>query len=334
MRSFLTRATALGVFAMAVAGCAASNGTALPPTSTANNGGGAQGSINGISTGTAAVRFVHGSPDAGPVDICVDGTFLATNVTYGTVSSYYIVTGAVPHVVSVYAYVKGDTTNAPCGSNSVTPNTTPVTGSNGVLLETSVTPASNVRTSIVVAGSVANGTLTKSNIVVAAAPALNISTPIQPTVFVVAASPANSSIAFGYFNPSVTGSGTAANTPVDFTTTTAGVTAATKFAFGGTGTVAATSLPAFASATGVGIGFFAATYTAPLVPLNCLYAGAVPTTSNPACTASTAADKTNKNDVLPYTTSNDYLLEAFVVDGPTGSKAEVIGAYDPTTLGY
>jgi hypothetical protein len=319
---------------MAVAGCAASNGTALPPSSTANGDGGAQGSVNGISTGTAAVRFVHGSPDAGPVDICVDGVFLATNVAYKTVSGFYIVTGAVPHAVSVYAYVAGDVTNSACGSNPENPS--PAIGSDTHPLVASVTPASNVRTSIVIGGTVAKNTLTASNITTAAAAAINLSTPIQPSVLFVFASPTNPSLSAGYFNPSATSSGTAANTAVNYTSGTPA--AATKFAFKGTLSVAAASLPAFASSTGVGIGFFASTTAAPTVPEGCLYAGKVPTVPNAACSTTNGVDTADVNDVLPYTTDNDYLLSVFVVDGPQAApnsgKPELIGAYDPITLGY
>jgi len=328
MRSFLSRATALGVLAMAVAGCAASNGTALPATSTANEAGGAQGNINGISTGTAAVRFVHGSPDAGPVDICVDGQFLATNVKYGTVSSFYIVTGAVPHAVSVYAYTAGDVTNSACGSNPANPSV--ALGTDGKPLEASVTPASNVRTSIVVAGSVAKNDLTAANITTAAAAALNLSTPLQPSALIVFASPSNASLAAGYFNPNATSTGTAANTAVDFTTSGT----ATKFAFKGTQSVAAASLPAFASSTGVGIAFYAAAYATPTTPTGCLYAGKVPAMPNAACSTTNGVDTSDVNNVLPYTTDNDYLLTAFVVDSTTAGKPEIIGAYDPITLGF
>gem|GEM_PF-3736606 len=335
MRSFLSRATALGVLAMAVTGCVASNGTALPPTSTANNGGGAQGNINGISTGTAAIRFVHGSPDAGPVDICVDGQFVATNVAYKTVSSFYIVTGAVPHAISVYAYTAGDITNSACGSNPA--NTAPALGTNGAPLEASVTPASNVRTNIVIAGTVAKGTLIAANITTAAAAALNLSTPIQPSVLMVFASPTNASLSAGYFNPNATSSGTPANTAVDFTSGTPA--AATKFAFKGTQTVAASALPAFASSPGVGYALYTAATATPTTPTGCLYAGKVPTAPNAACATTNAIDASNVNDVLPYTSDNDYLLTAFVIDGPQApnadaGKPEIVGAFDPITLGY
>jgi hypothetical protein len=334
MRSFLSRAITLGGLAMAVAGCAASNGTALPPGSSANGSGGDQGNIVSNSTGTAAIRFVHGSPDAGPIDVCVDGTFLATDVTYGKVSPFYIVAGAVAHVVSIYAYVAGDTTNSACGSNYVTPNASPAKGTDGNPLEVAVTPASNVRTSVVIAGTVANKTLTAANITTAAATALNLSTPIQPSVFIVFASPAHATAAAGYFNPSATSTGTAANTAVALTASTA---------FKSTLAVAAASLPGFASSPGVGIGFYTAATTATTTPTGCVYPGKLLTATttppaDPACSTVNSVDASDGNNVLPYTPDNDYLLTLFVIDGPTAApnsgKAEIVGAFDSTTLGY
>jgi len=326
MRSFLSRATALGVLAMAVAGCAASNGTALPPSSTVNSVGGAQGSINGISSGTAAVRFVHGSPDAGPVDICVDGHFLATNVVYKTVSGFYILTGAVPHAVSIYAYVSGDITNDACGSN--TNNPAPAIGTDGRPLETSVTPASNVRTSVVVGGSVATNTLTSANITTVAAGALNVSTPIVASVLFYPASPSNPSIAAGYFNQNVSTGNPVALTYTDYAS--GAPSTATKFTYK---TSAVLSLPGFAAAPNVGLGFYVATTAAPTTPTGCVYVGKVQT--NATCTnIAPSPDAGNANDVLPYPTDNDYLLTLFAVDSATAGKPAIIGAYDPITLGY
>jgi len=326
MRSLFSRAIALGVVAMAVAGCAVSNGTALPPTSTANSVGGAQGSINGISTGTAAVRFVHGSPDAGPVDICVDGHFLATNVAYKTISGFYILAGGVPHAVSIYAYVSGDITNDACGSN--TNNPSPAIGTDGRPLEASVTPTANVRTSVVVGGSVATHTLTSANITTVAAAALNVSTPIVASVLFYPASPSNTSIAAGYFNQNASTGVPVALTYTDYTSGTPA--AATKYAYK---TSAALALPGFAAAPGVGLGFYVATTAAPTTPTGCVYVGKVQTDAT--CTnIAPAPDASNANDVLPYPTDNDYLLTLFAVDSATAGKPAIIGAYDPITLGY
>lgn len=53
------------------------------------------------STGQTELRVVHGSPDAGPVDIFVDSSSAATAVTYGTVSGFNNVTSGT-HTITIY----------------------------------------------------------------------------------------------------------------------------------------------------------------------------------------------------------------------------------------
>jgi hypothetical protein len=50
--------------------------------------------------GDACVRFVHVSPDAGPVDIYLNGQMIAQNISYGTVTEFASVPGA-DHQVQV-----------------------------------------------------------------------------------------------------------------------------------------------------------------------------------------------------------------------------------------
>jgi hypothetical protein len=60
--------------------------------------------------------------------------------------------------------------------------------------------------------------------------------------------------------------------------------------------------------------------------------------ADPACSTVNSVDASDGNNVLPYTPDNDYLLTLFVIDGPTAApnsgKAEIVGAFDSTTLGY
>jgi hypothetical protein len=321
---------------MAVTGCVASNGTALPPTSSANNSGGAQGSINGISNGTAAVRFVHGSPDAGNVDICVDNQFLAVNVPYETISKFFILAAGVPHEVSVYSSTatdpnkvlppasQTDFANGQCTANQFGP----AVGTNGAPLVATVTPTANIRTSVVIGGSVATKTLTAANITTVTAAALNISTPIVASVLFYEASPSNTSISAGYFNQNASSGVPVALTYTDYTSGTP--VAATKYAYKSSATL---TIPGFAASPGVGLGFYVATTAAPTTPTGCVYVGKNQT--NATCTnIAPSPDGSNANDVLPYPSDNDYLLTLFAVDSATAGKPAIIGAYDPTTLGF
>jgi hypothetical protein len=56
----------------------------------ASCGGG--GSTTPVTSGTANVRFINGSPDAGAFDVLVNGKVIASNVAYGQISSYQAVT--------------------------------------------------------------------------------------------------------------------------------------------------------------------------------------------------------------------------------------------------
>ena len=57
----------------------------------------ATASVRTVAHGKAApdaqVRVVHGSPDAGPVTVAVNGTSVITNFLYGTVTPYIALPG-------------------------------------------------------------------------------------------------------------------------------------------------------------------------------------------------------------------------------------------------
>lgn len=313
MRSLSIRLAALSVIAFSVAGCAGSSGTALPAAGFPNNGQATTNQFVANSNGEAAIRFIHGSPDAGNVDICFDNKVVASNVVYKTFSGFSIVAGGVPHALVV----------SPAGAGCATTSAFAVT---------TVTPTTGQRNDIVVAGTVA-----KKNVQVLTLP-IPITIPGRAQAWIAHASPSSpATVSLGYF--------TAA--------TGTGVTAISNVTFKGTPPAFnLTTLPAVASDTTKGIGFYvgtaavAATATAPAVPaglpLASLYAGAIPpsgafTTGVPFPSAATAntADASNAADQIPYG-ANDVILDGVVVDAPAGgtSPALIIGVYDSATLGF
>jgi hypothetical protein len=305
MRSLFTRLAALSVVAIAVAGCAGSSGTALPAAGAPNTGGGAGLPISG-SNGTGAIRFVHGSPDAGNVDICFDSKVVASNVAYKTISSYSIVTGGVAHSVIV-------TTTANAGTGA--PGGCSVTNTFPALFAGSVSPTSNVRTTVVIAGTVAKKNLQVLTFSAPAAPVV-LGT---PQIVINHASPsAPATVAAGYFN-ATTGLGEASLT--------------TALAF--KGTFSTSAVPAVGAQTGAGIAFYVATTAAATTPLASLYAGTLPAAPVPSAADANTADSKNTNNLIPFPAS-DYILNAFAIDAPAGgtSPAIVIGTYDPITYGF
>ncbi|MBV8583131.1 MAG: DUF4397 domain-containing protein, partial [Candidatus Eremiobacteraeota bacterium] len=49
---------------------------------------GSGGSTTPNTSGTAMVRFINGSPDAGAFDVLVNGKVVVSNVAYGQITSY------------------------------------------------------------------------------------------------------------------------------------------------------------------------------------------------------------------------------------------------------
>jgi len=329
MRSLFSRAIALGVVAMAVAGCAVSNGTALPPTSTANSVGGAQGSINGISNGTAAVQFVHGSPDAGSVDLCVDGQFAVIGATFKTFTTFYIYAAGVPHEISVYSHTAVDPNNVllpaqttdllngSCSNNQFGV----LVLANGHQAVGSFTPTANVRNTLVIAGTNAKNTVQ----FVLATAAATIPSALAPAALFINASPANPKLAAGWFN-ATTGAGEVASaTTFALPAVAATATAAAQPTFG------ALTIPTYAG-TG-GVAYYVAKTSSTTTPLASVYAGTPPAAAVPSAAQATAADTSNTGNLLPFVPKNDYLLTAVAVDQVSGVPL-VIGHYDSITLGF
>ena len=86
------------VYDLVVVGQGASQLTILPLVTDVST---PCGQLLKVGTATdACVRFVHVSPDAGPVDILVDGTAVAQNISYGTATAFAAVAGG-DHKVQV-----------------------------------------------------------------------------------------------------------------------------------------------------------------------------------------------------------------------------------------
>lgn len=65
---------------------------------------GGSGSTATSSSGNASVRFINGSPDAGPIDVLINGKAVVTNLAYGQISAYQMVlvgTSPLPQVAFV-----------------------------------------------------------------------------------------------------------------------------------------------------------------------------------------------------------------------------------------
>ena len=87
MRSLLARLAVLGAFAVSMSACSnGAGGTSLPFSGPPNNAGGNSGLLQSGANGSALLRFVHGAPDIGAVDVCVDqasaGGTASTKIAY------------------------------------------------------------------------------------------------------------------------------------------------------------------------------------------------------------------------------------------------------------
>jgi hypothetical protein len=298
MRSLISRLVALSVVAVAVAGCAGSSGTALPVAGAPNTGQLGAGQPVTNANGVGALRFLHGSPDAGKVDLCVNGSVLASAVAYKSFSAYKIVPAGVPYSVIVTAAGNG------CSVTNAAP----------AIFTGSVIPAANTRTTVVVAGSVANSNVKVLTFAAGAAPIVVGS----PQVIISNASPTAGSVAVGYFNATLGTGATALSA---------------SLAVGSASTT--TALPGIASNPAAGIAFYYGTTAATTTPLASLYAGTLPAAPVPSAATASTADAKNTYSQIPFA-PNDVLLNAFAIDAAAGgtSKAIFVATYDPTTYGF
>ncbi len=88
--------------------------------SLASCGGGGSSTPN--TSGTASVRFINGSPDAGNIDVLVNGKVVASNIAYGQITAYGTLTVGTSPLPQV-AFVKTGTTTNIFPSNGTTPQT-------------------------------------------------------------------------------------------------------------------------------------------------------------------------------------------------------------------
>jgi hypothetical protein len=108
MRSRLARLAVLGAFAASMSACSnGGGGTSLPFAGAPNNAGGNTGLLQSGATGSALLRFVHGAPDVGTVDICVDqasvGGSVSTKIAYkGFMLTPVVIPSGIAHTVTVY----------------------------------------------------------------------------------------------------------------------------------------------------------------------------------------------------------------------------------------
>jgi len=145
-RTRATAATALAVFSLALSACNSSTNSApvVRPTATPTP--------TAAPSQTASVRAIHGSPDAGPVDIYVyaKGGSRPASPTVPA-ATYPQITGYLTLPVGTYTI----DVVAPAGAASTT----------AAVATENVTVAANVQYSVVVGGKVANQTLTFVNFV-------------------------------------------------------------------------------------------------------------------------------------------------------------------------
>lgn len=71
-------------------------------------------------TGSARLRVIHASPDAGPVDILANGQVVLSNVPFGTISNYLTLPGGT---YAIQVNVAGTTTTAIAATVSLTAGT-------------------------------------------------------------------------------------------------------------------------------------------------------------------------------------------------------------------
>ncbi len=108
MRSPLARLAVVSALAMSVSACSnGTGGTSLPFSGPPNNAGGNTGLLQSGATGSALLRFVHGSPDIGTVDVCVDqasvGGSVSTKIAFkGFTLTPVLIPSGIAHTIAVY----------------------------------------------------------------------------------------------------------------------------------------------------------------------------------------------------------------------------------------
>ncbi len=313
MKSLRAWALACAVAAgAAVAGCGSAGGISTTTAPTTNN--------------TAVLRLVNGSPDLGAVSMYVNGTPIFTNITYGQITPFYLVSSGTAYTINVYA--AGTT-----GPDLITP--AKVTFNNG-----------DTQTIALVGHQAAPATLTAQTFI---EPKYS-STTAQFAVRFHHASPlAPANMYFGVFTPNPASTATVAPataTPVATATPTPASTAVgvatpvpsiTPFpAPTGTGFQQLTTAPVtYGSAANVQsvvvvsspqpLGFFASSVAA-----GTAYCDPYSTCANKlgpnGIFAPVNLDATNSSNTLPY--AANYHLSIFLIDATPPYKSLLTAAFD------
>ena len=250
------------------------------------------------SSTNASVRIVHGSPDAGNLDVKLDsatGTALIISAAYGAVGSYASVT-AGSHNVAVL----------PAGGSTVS------------LTCTSPALSTGTKYTIVIAGTAAKGYGTTLGVQCQVFAEATFSTPAGDYTFAVHhASPAANAAGYGVlsFGPFSPGSSTY-QPPAGTATFTAALSSSTA-----PGTVATDVAIGVTDAPGVGFWFAPQTSTAPTSVLTAIRP------SQGLAGATGVSGTSDSGDLLPYNSSL-INFSVYVVDGQNGATLHAIGAFD------
>ncbi|MEA2664294.1 MAG: hypothetical protein QOI11_1238, partial [Candidatus Eremiobacteraeota bacterium] len=151
MRSLLARLAVLGAFAVSMSACSnGPGGTSLPFSGSPNSAGGNTGLLQSGANGSSLLRFVHGAPDIGTVDVCVDQASVtgtnSTRIAYkGSTPNPLVIPSGIAHTITIYTV---PTTGA--GTECATAPG-PYFGSAPVA-STTLTPAANSRNYLVLGG--------------------------------------------------------------------------------------------------------------------------------------------------------------------------------------
>jgi hypothetical protein len=248
------------------------------------------------STSNANVRVIHGSPDAGAVDVRLNtttGQVLAAGIKYGSVGAYAAI---------------------PSGSYSMV--ILPPGGSTAKLTCAGATIAQGSYT-IVVGGTVAKGVGTSAGLQCELFGEPTFSTPAGDyTLSIHHASPAaaalgDSTISFGTFTPG----STAYNVPNGTATYTGSIVS---------GLVGGSYYTYVASGvtTAPGVGFWIGAQTS--IQPSSVLSTILPTAGQAG--ASGANGTTDTGDLLPFNSLVNFSL--YLVDGTSGTTSELIGAFD------
>lgn len=250
------------------------------------------------SSSNASVRIVHGSPDAGNLDVKLDsaiGTALITSAAYGAVGSYVSVTAGSHNVALLPA--GGTTASLTCTSPSLSAGT---------------------KYTIVVVGVAAKGYGTTLGVQCQVFAEATFSTPSGDyTLAVHHASPAANAAGYGVlsFGPFSPGSG-AYQSPAGSAAFTAPISYSTA-----TGTIVTDVAIGVADAPGVGFWFAPQTSTAPTSILTAIRP------SQGVAGAAGVNGSSDSGDLLPYNSSL-INFSVYVVDGQNGAAVHAIGAFD------